>query len=94
MTPEQRAEVEAALAEALAGIGDAVDASVRIDPYTGRLAEHEADALDARLPAWIRVDREHDVREDGHVRVLIDPVAAALDPSGRSFLAALERSGQ
>jgi hypothetical protein len=58
--------------------GDVCDSGVLIEPDTGRVASASADRIDAILPPWLRVDRDHDVMSDEQIMVTVDLAAAAL----------------
>lgn len=60
------------------------------DPATGLLTAESADAIEATLPPWIRIDRTQPVADDGQIPVIFDTELAMQDPVGRQMFEGVE----
>lgn len=85
MKPEEIEAIVAAAAEECMGELDSAPEPI-VDPATGLLTPESADAIEATLPPWIRIDRAQPVADDGQIPAIFDLELAALDPTWGAVL--------
>lgn len=89
MTPAEIEATVAAAAEECMGELESPPAPV-VDPATGLLTAESADAIEATLPPWVRIDRTQPIADDGQIPVFFDQEAAMQDPVGRQLFESVE----